>query len=338
MKRFFTVFAFCVFAFQFVSAINVSHKNSEYAYSQEKRDLPSFCLALPGDKSYYDGYMVIGVEQNPIVWRSWNFVLNVDYRLIPIEEADKVEFVYSNSPYEIGNEIDGKTVVACSECILCLYSPSANSCGIQDDEYYLYTDDGNYLTCDSKTNDNAYTYKICVLKEEYKDEPIIDGGDDNGNQGDTSNGYNYYLSSTTTGYSLIFMGYVRKVIGFDITNNGSESIVLNQVTFKNASTLETEGSSTDQSLLGVLEPGASKSLQVTIYKDIDLVYEWEYTYNGNTYVFKSWETYPNPNTDGIINITDRNQKKVIKKISNGKIIIEKDNKFYNLDGSYLNNY
>lgn len=103
-------------------------------------------------------------------------------------------------------------------------------------------------------------------------------------------GYNAYLSCGTTGYSISNMsGQIRKTVNFVISNNGESDIELTKLTVKHSKTLLDVTSTTRAEYLGLLGAGQSKGLSVTLNSDIDVVFEWEYTYNGENYIFQSWD-------------------------------------------------
>ncbi len=100
--------------------------------------------------------------------------------------------------------------------------------------------------------------------------------------------YKRNLSSQTTGMSSMIVGsYVRKSVGFNLVNKGSESIYVKEVVVKNASNYAVVSRSTDTSLLGNLEGGNSIELSVNLTSDITTCYEWHYTYKGKDFVFCS---------------------------------------------------
>ena len=103
-------------------------------------------------------------------------------------------------------------------------------------------------------------------------------------------GYNAFLSCGTTGYSISNMsGQIRKTVSFVISNNGESDIELTKLTVKHSKTLLDVTSTTSAEYLGLLGAGQSKGLSVTLTSDIDVVFEWEYTYNGESYIFQSWD-------------------------------------------------
>jgi len=100
--------------------------------------------------------------------------------------------------------------------------------------------------------------------------------------------YKRNLSSQTTGVTSIIVGsYVRKSVGFNLTNKGTESIVVTKCIVKNASNFSVVSTTTDASLLGTLKAGQSIGLSVNLTSDITTCYEWHYTYKGEEFVFCS---------------------------------------------------
>lgn len=103
-------------------------------------------------------------------------------------------------------------------------------------------------------------------------------------------GYNAFLSCGTTGYSISNMsGQIRKTVNFVISNNGESDIELTKLIVKHSKTLLDVTSITSAEYLGPLGAGQSKGLSVTLTSDIDVVFEWEYTYNGECYIYQSWD-------------------------------------------------
>ena len=106
--------------------------------------------------------------------------------------------------------------------------------------------------------------------------------------------YKRHLSSQTTGASSIIIGsYVRKSVGFNLVNNGTESIIVTKLIVKNPdNNYSVVSTSTDASLLGQLDGGKSIGLSVTLTADFTPCYEWHYTYKGKDFVFCSDEKDP----------------------------------------------
>lgn len=135
-----------------------------------------------------------------------------------------------------------------------------------------------------------------------------------------SSSYNGFLSSKTTGYSMVSAGTINKYIGFNLVNNGNDFINVTKLRAINPNTEQVMATSTDKNLLGWLGNGDSFNLQVTIHEDISLIYEWTYQYKGQEYIFRSDVEYPSK-VDSIIN-----------EDTNSSI-----NEIYRLDGTKHNN-
>ena len=123
-------------------------------------------------------------------------------------------------------------------------------------------------------------------------------------ENDDSGSYNKYLSAYTTGASIISIGgYVRKTLGYSLSNNGSECIYITQLICKNANNYSIVASTTDENLLGWLANGETKSYSIQLTSDINLVYEVHYIYNGKEYVYYSDHNDPlyHPELDGDVN-------------------------------------
>lgn len=117
--------------------------------------------------------------------------------------------------------------------------------------------------------------------------------------GDSYN-YNDNLAFQNTGYSMTQMGsYITKAISFKLTNNGSDCIKLTKLIIKNPNTDDLIASSTDESLLGWLGNGKSKSLTVTIHKDITPVYEYHYLFRNVEYTYCTDKINPSSIEDNI---------------------------------------
>lgn len=107
--------------------------------------------------------------------------------------------------------------------------------------------------------------------------------------------YNPYLKSATTSMSKVQIGSsVTKVLGFYIKNEGTESITITKLNCINPDTEESLATTSDPTLLGTLGAGETKSLSLTIHKDVDPVYDWTYTYQNHEFVFRSEQTLFTP--------------------------------------------
>ena len=106
--------------------------------------------------------------------------------------------------------------------------------------------------------------------------------------------YKRNLSSQTTAVSSIIIGsFVQKSVGFNLSNNGTESINVTKLVVKNPdNNYSVVSTSTDASLLGKLDGGNSIGLSVNLNADFTPCYEWHYTYKGKEYVFCSDEKDP----------------------------------------------
>lgn len=155
--------------------------------------------------------------------------------------------------------------------------------------------------------------------------------------------YNSNLSSSTTGYSMSQIGgYITKSVGFNLKNSGKNYIKVTQLIVKNPNNnYSTLSSSTDESLLGWIGNGGAISLSVTLHSDITPCYEWHYIYKGVEYIYCSdkndpaYTEYENEPSAIEEVITDCNEVKAKKCFVDGKIVILKNGKTYDLSGKII---
>lgn len=119
--------------------------------------------------------------------------------------------------------------------------------------------------------------------------------------------YKRNLSSQTTAVSSIIIGsFVQKSVGFNLSNNGKESINVTKLVVKNPdNNYSVVSTSTDASLLGKLDGGNSIGLSVNLNADFTPCYEWHYTYKGKDFVFCSDTKDPAYNHDITYYVDDK---------------------------------
>lgn len=133
-------------------------------------------LHLPGNTEAFPGYVVCGIEQTNADWENYYFSTTFKHYLLPAEDKDKIEYLYSDTEYSVGDKIDGRTILARSVAFNLLFSPSENSIAMQANNFFHYSPQGmvnttgdfyNYSNGDSDPKvhvDGAYIYKYCVEK------------------------------------------------------------------------------------------------------------------------------------------------------------------------------
>lgn len=104
--------------------------------------------------------------------------------------------------------------------------------------------------------------------------------------GGVINDYNDHLSARVTSMSGVQIGsYYRATFGFYISNDGPDCIYLTKIVCKNVHTGDEMGTITDANQLGWLADGERKGMSVTLTANIPLLYEFNYIYKDQEYVF-----------------------------------------------------
>lgn len=159
--------------------LEVTTTTYTYRYSQELKN------PVDSKNYYYDaipsGFAVCGVEQLGLTWGG-TFNSQFKYYLLPTEDMDNIEYVYSDENYEVGSKINGRTILARTCCYNLPYAPSVSSCGKQADRAYYFSPMGDtfvdtdfYITAGSgagyfgpsvseRKPDGYFMNKYCVEK------------------------------------------------------------------------------------------------------------------------------------------------------------------------------
>ena len=172
--------------------MSVTTATHTYSYSQElKNDVDS--------KNYHyndvpPGYSVCGVEQLGLTW-SGTFNSHFKYYLLPTEDMDRIEYIYSDDNYEVGSKINDRTILARTSCYNLPYAPSPSSGGSQADRSYYFSPVGDtyvdtefYSTFGSNAGysgpsvserkpNGYYMNKYCVEKDDNNQFCTIDEGE-----------------------------------------------------------------------------------------------------------------------------------------------------------------
>lgn len=157
----------------------IIYLTKELSYSQETKNVISNVINLPGT-SVNDGYIVCGIEQTELIWGNFNYISTFEYALIPEGQKKNIEYIYSNTKYQLGELINGKKIIARSSAFNLPYTPSSTSTNCQYNYWTYFTTDGGIVenvvyqenTSGSDINtgiyipENGYYYKYCVLKEQ----------------------------------------------------------------------------------------------------------------------------------------------------------------------------
>ena len=172
--------------------LSVTTATHTYSYSQElKNDVDS--------KNYHyndvpPGYSVCGVEQLGLTW-SGTFNSHFKYYLLPTEDMDRIEYIYSDDNYEVGSKINNRTILARTSCYNLPYAPRPSSGGSQADRSYYFSPVGDtyvdtefYSTAGSNAGyfgpsvserkpNGYYMNKYCVEKDDNNQFCTINEGE-----------------------------------------------------------------------------------------------------------------------------------------------------------------
>ena len=120
-----------------INGNNVADVICEFCYPQAENQQNYNYIFLPGDDGLVNGYTVCGLEQLSQTW-SGTFNHRFKYYLIPSSQYTNVEYVCSNQEYNVGDQIDGKTIVGRSVRFYKGFTTSASSIGCQYDELFFF--------------------------------------------------------------------------------------------------------------------------------------------------------------------------------------------------------
>ena len=171
------LFTFALLGFMKGENLSVTTETVYFSYKQNIQiGIGDERLYLPGNTEAFPGYVVCGIEQTNANWGNYYFSTTFKHYLLPAEDKDKIEYLYSDTEYSVGDKIDGKTILARSVAFNLLFSPSENSAAMQANNFFHYSPQGmvnttgdfyNYTNGDSDPKvhvDGAYIYKYCVEK------------------------------------------------------------------------------------------------------------------------------------------------------------------------------
>ena len=171
------LFTFALLGFMKGENLSVTTETVYFSYKQNIQiGIDDERLHLPGNTEAFPGYVVCGIEQTNLNWENYYFSPTFKHYLLPAEDKGKIEYLYSDTEYSVGDKIDGRTILARSVAFNLLFSPSENSIAIQANNFFHYSPQGmvnttgdfyNYSNGDSDPKvhvDGAYIYKYCVEK------------------------------------------------------------------------------------------------------------------------------------------------------------------------------
>ena len=174
------LFTFALLGFMKGENLSVTTETVYFSYKQNIQiGIDDERLHLPGSTEAFPGYVVCGIEQTDADWENYYFSTTFKHYLLPAEDKDKIEYLYSDTEYSVGDKIDGRTILARSVAFNLLFSPSENSIAMQANNFFHYSPQGmvnttgdfyNYSNGDSDPKvhvDGAYIYKYCVEKLTY---------------------------------------------------------------------------------------------------------------------------------------------------------------------------
>ena len=163
----------------FAKGNNLTISTQSHSFSYEQQiciGADNANLFFPGNTTAFPGYIVCGIEQTELYWSDWYYSTYTQY-LIPVEQSDKIEYIYSNTEYSVGSSIEGRTILARSVAFNLPFTPSASTLGIQADNFFHYSPQGIVKTigdfyyagsggalAEETLVEDAFIYMYCVEK------------------------------------------------------------------------------------------------------------------------------------------------------------------------------